>query len=339
MTKKNEGPARAPTIMDVAEAAAVSKSTVSLVLQGSTLIRDETAQRVRAEAQRLGYVYNRRAAELRRKSSNTIGVVINDLMNPFFAEVLVGIERCLVDAGHVVFMAHTHDNFERQQRVLQSMREHNAAGIVLCPAIGTPKTLPKEIQQWGIPLVIMVRSLGSGTYDFVGSQNAKGLATATRHLIERGHRRIAFLGGQSGVVYEERLEGYRQALTQARIAFDERLVVPESPTRAGGHAAMAALLERRTGATAAVCYNDISALGALAALGERGLRAGTDFALMGFDNVLDAAHSNPPLSTMDIHPGELGEQAAALLMKRMANPHLKRQTYLAEPELRLRQSG
>lgn len=339
MAHKREAPPRAPTIMDVAREAGVSKSTVSLVLQGSPLTRDETAEHVRDVARRLGYVYNRRAAELRRQSTNTVGVVINDLMNPFFAEVLVGIERKLVDAGFIVLMAHTHENAERQRAVLQSMREHNAAGLVLCPTLGTTRSQLREVQGWGIPLVIMVRSLGSGSYDYVGSDNEKGVLLATRHLLEAGHRRIGFIGGRSGVVYESRLAGYRRALAAAGIAEDPRMVVAADPTRAGGHAAMETMLALDPRPTAAVAYNDISALGALAALGDHGLRAGADFALIGFDNVLDTAHANPPLSTVDIRPSELGEHAAAALLARIADPTIPRQVYQAEPRLVLRQSG
>ena len=134
---------RTITIVDVAAQANVSKSTVSLVLKGSPLIKDETANRVRETAARLGYVYNRRAGELRGKASNAIGVVINDLMNPFFAEVLVGIERKLVDAGYVVLMAHTREDVGLQDKVLLSMREQNAAGIMLCPALNTPRSILK----------------------------------------------------------------------------------------------------------------------------------------------------------------------------------------------------
>jgi LacI family transcriptional regulator len=190
-------PIRPITILDVAAEANVSKSTVSLVLQGSDLIRAETAERVREAATKLGYVYNQRAADLRRKSSNTIGVVINDLMNPFFAEVLVGLERKLVDAGYTVLMAHTSEDLERQAKVLLTMREQHAAGIALCPALGTPASLAKTVRSWGIPLVVMVRTLGNGSYDFAGSDNAAGVQMATEHLIESGHRRVGFLGGRS----------------------------------------------------------------------------------------------------------------------------------------------
>jgi LacI family transcriptional regulator len=327
------------TILDVAAEAGVSKSTVSLVLQGSDRIKAETAERVREAARKLGYVYNRRAGELRRQSSNTIGVLINDLMNPFFAEVLVGLERQLVDAGYIVLMAHTSENLERQARVLTVMREHKAAGIALCPVLGTPASLPQLVQSWGMPLVVMVRTLGEGSYDFAGSDNELGVRLATRHLISVGHRRIGFLGGQRGPVLAQRLQGYQGALTEAGIAYDEHLTFAADPTRQGGHAAMLALLDTAPAIGAAVSYNDLVAFGALSALGERGKHAGEDFALVGFDNVLDAAHANPPLSTVDIRPGELGQQAAMQLLARIEDPGLSRQHYLARPQLVLRQSA
>lgn len=327
------------TILDVAEEAKVSKSTVSLVLQGSDLIREETADRVREAARKIGYVYNRRAAELRRKSSNTIGVVINDLMNPFFAEVLVGLERKLVDAGYTVLMAHTNEDLERQEKVLLTMREHHAAGIALCPSLGTPASLTKTVKSWGIPLVVMVRTLGTGSYDFAGSDNAHGVQLATEHLLGAGHRRIGFLAGQSGPVLDQRLQGYKAALAKAGLPFDENLVIPANPTRAGGYESMKKLLGLQPAVKAAVSYNDLAAFGALSALGELGVQAGKDFALMGFDNVLDAAHSNPPLSTIDIRPAELGEHAAAILLARIEDPTLAKHQYLATPKLVLRQSG
>ena len=339
MAQKPTTTGRQVTILDIAKEAAVSKSTVSLVLQGSDLIRTETADRVKEAALRLGYVYNRQAAELRRGTSNRIGVVINDLMNPFFAEVLVGIERKLVDAGYVVFMAHTNESLSRQQRVLTAMREQGAAGIAICPALGTDGSLVKTVASWGIPLVVMIRSLEEGTYDFAGSDNERGVELATAHLVAQGHRRIGFVGGETGIVLDQRLAGYRRALDAAGIPFDGQRVFGSRPNREGGHAAMAALLASRPAIKAAVSYNDLVAFGALSALGERGMRAGDGFALMGFDNVLDAAHANPPLSTVDVQPSLLGEQAAALLLARIEQPDLPAQRFLGEPRLVLRQSA
>lgn len=217
----NSTSARPVTILDVAAAANVSKSTVSLVLKDSPLIPADTSDRVREAAARLGYVYNRRAGQMRGRSSNTIAVIINDLMNPFFAEILVGVERKLVEAGYVVLMAHTNEDVERQRKVLQTMREQGAAGIVLCPAFGTPRSLPKEVQSWGIPLVVMVRTLGPGSYDFAGADNELGVYAATQHLLAAGHKRIGFLGGQTGVVLEQRLKGFKAALGQRNLRFEE----------------------------------------------------------------------------------------------------------------------
>jgi LacI family transcriptional regulator len=331
--------ARSVTIVDVAAAASVSKSTVSLVLNGSPLIPAETTERVREAAVKLGYVYNRRAGQLRGGSSNTIAVVINDLMNPFFAEILVGIERKLVEAGYVVLMAHTNEDVDRQAQVLQTMREQGAAGMVLCPAYGTSNNLPREVQKWGIPLVVMVRTLGPGSYDFAGADNERGVFEATMHLLDAGHARIGFLGGMTGIVLEQRLKGYRAALAERKIKPDPELLLAASPTRQGGYETMQALLKKTPKVTAAICYNDVVAFGAMAALGEHGLHAGKDFALMGFDNVLDAAHSNPPLSTVNVQPNDLGEHAAGLLLERIRNPGLTRQVYVAEPKLLIRQSA
>ncbi|HEY2927341.1 LacI family DNA-binding transcriptional regulator [Piscinibacter sp.] len=336
---KSTAPRKNATILDVASAAGVSKSTVSLVLNGSPLIKEETAARVREVAARVGYVYNRRAAQMRSQSSNVIGVVINDLMNPFFAEVLVGIERKLVEAGFITLMAHTNESVELQTKVMQSMREQNAAGLILCPALGTPATLVKEVQAWGIPLVVMVRSLGKGSYDYAGSDNALGTFMATNHLLEKGHRRIGFLGGQSGAVFNDRLEGYRAAMKKHRLKEHPELLCPALPTRQGGYEALQRLLDVEPQASAAVCYNDITALGALAALGERGIAVGRDFAIMGFDGLLDTAHSNPPLSTVDIRPGALGEAAASLMLERLSKPNTARLRYVATPELLLRASA
>ncbi len=327
------------TIREVAEAAGVSKSTVSLVLKSSPLIPANTADRVREAAHKLGYIYNSRAGELRGRTSKTIGVVVSDLSNPFFTEILVGVERRLVEAGYIVLMAHTCESVERQNQVLRTMREQGAAGIVLCPAYGTPRGLTQEVASWSMPLVVMIRSLGPGKYDFAGADNERGAYAATMHLLAAGHTRIGFLGGLTGVVLEQRLKGYRAALTGRGLKFDENLLVAAQPTRKGGFETMNTLLDKKPQPTSAVCYNDIVALGALSALGARGMHAGQDFALMGFDNIQDAAHFNPPLSTIDIRPGNLAEQAATLLLNRMETPGRTRQIFLAEPELVIRQSG
>jgi LacI family transcriptional regulator len=338
--KRKAHPGSSVTITDLAHAADVSKSTVSLVLQDSPLIRPATAARVREAAQRLGYVYNRRAADLRRKSSNIIGIVINDLANPFFAELLVGMERKLGDAGYVCLMAHTDERLDLQEKVLVSMREHHAAGLILCPVFDTPQSVPETVGGWGIPLLLVIRPLSDGKFDYAGADNEVGTQIATEHLIAQGHKRIAFLGrAGAGPVYERRLAGYTRAMKKHKLRVEPEWLINVPPTRAGGRDGIRQVLELRDAPKAAVCYNDIIAFGALSALGERGLTAGRDFALVGFDGVAATEHSNPPLSTIDIEPGRLGEAAAEVMLKRIDNPGGAPVRYLAKPKLVVRQSS
>ena len=328
------------TITDLAREAGVSKSTVSLVLHDSPLIRPATAGRVREAAQQLGYVYIRRAAELRRQSSNIIGVVINDLTNPFFAELLVGMERRLVEAGYVCLMAHTDERLDLQDKVLASMREHHAAGIILCPVFETPESVPEAVERSGVPLLVVVRPFPNGRFDFAGADNEAGTRLATEHLIALGHQRIAFFGrAGAGPVYERRLAGYNRAMKKHKLVIDPQWLINVPPTRAGGRDGIRQALALRNPPEAAVCYNDVVAFGALSGLGERGLMAGRDFSLIGFDGVAATEHSNPPLSTIDVEPGRLGKAAAEILLRRIGNPDSPAVRYLAPPHLIVRQSS
>jgi LacI family transcriptional regulator len=331
---------RSATITDIARVAAVSKSTVSLVLQGSPLIKAETSARVRQAADTLGYVYHRGAAALRRQSSKIVGMVINDLTNPFFAELLVGMEHNLMEAGYVSLMAHTGESLETQEKVLASMREYHAAGLILCPAFDTPPGVLEAIRAGGIPLLVVVRPIGTGDYDFAGSDNEAGTFMATEHLIQRGHRRIAFMGRVGGgPVYELRRIGFARAMTVHGLPIVSEWIVDIPPTRTGGREGIRQVLALRDRPTAAVCYNDVVAFGALGALGEQGLIAGRDFAIIGFDGVADAAHSNPPLSTISVDPGHLGEVAAELFLQRLREPSTPALRFLATPRLVVRQSS
>jgi LacI family transcriptional regulator len=331
---------RSPTITDIAAAAKVSKSTVSLVLQGSPLIKAETAARVREVADALGYVYNRGAADLRRRASNMIGTVINDLTNPFFAELLVGLERRLADAGYVTLMAHTGEDLQTQERVLASMREYYAAGLILCPAFDTPPAVLQQIRSWHIPVLIVVRPVGDESFDFAGSDNEAGTFAATNHLAERGHRRIAFLGRVGGgPVYELRRRGFARAMRDHGLTIEDEWLIDIPPTREGGRAGIRQALTLHSRPTGAICYNDIVAFGALSELGERGLSAGRDFSIVGFDGIADGAHSNPPLTTVSVDPPRLGESAAQLLLTRLREPSSPPLRYLAQPQLIVRQSS
>lgn len=331
-----------PTINDIAHEANVSKSTVSLVLKNSPLIKPETAAKVWQAAQALGYVYNRSAASLRQKTSNIVGLVIQDLKNPFFVELLVGAEKILLESGYITFMAHTSERQDIQDKVLMSMREHNAAGLILCPAFDTPNSLPETIKSWGIPLVVALRPLGGGNYDMVGCDNLAGMYAATRHLIELGHRHIAFLGRRRGsAVSEQRIQGYLNAMAEEGLPTNDDWIVDIPLNTSGGRQGLGLISSMSPQPTAVVCYNDSVAFGVLNELDHLGKRAGRDLAVVGFDDIAAAAHSSPPLTSVSLGPSQLGEIASRILLSRIRNeatPDVAKK-YYATPKLVVRESS
>ncbi|MFO1149991.1 MAG: LacI family DNA-binding transcriptional regulator [Alsobacter sp.] len=306
---------RPTTIVDIARAAGVSKSTVSLVLKGSHLVKPETRERVEHVIQQFGYVYNRGAANLRTATSHFVGMVISDLTNPFFAELAVGIEDALYKLGFVPILANTNEDLQRQQHVLRSLREHGVAGIIMSPARGTDAVSLAQSPGRAIPTVLTMRRVLGSPLPYVGPDNRAGSRKGVAHLVEMGHRRIAFLGGDHTMTtMHERLEGYRDALMEAGIAFDPDLVFETNPTREGGRQGIERALAAARPPTAFSCYNDIVAMGAARALATRGIRVGEEIAVVGFDDIAEAEHNAPPLTTVNADTRIMGARAAQSLL-------------------------
>jgi LacI family transcriptional regulator len=307
------------TVIDVAQAAGVSKSTVSLVLQGSTEIPVETHAKVKDAIKALGYVYNRSAANLRQASSKIIGIVVNDLTNSFFAELAVGVDMIVQSAGYVQFLAHSSEDVDRQTVVIASMREHGISGLIICPARGTEPADLRPLVDSGLPVVIAVRNIPGAKVSSLLSDNYAGVKEAVRHLIGLGHRNIAFLGGFPDVqVFNERTAGYRDALTEAGITPDEAGIIGSAPSRAGGVEAIHQLLSRGGRLpTSALCFNDAVAFGVCDGLRARRLEPGVDFSVVGFDDVIEARSAVPALTTVSVNPQRMGQQAAQLLFKQI----------------------
>lgn len=304
------------TIIDVARAAGVSKSTVSLVLRGSPLVRSETAEAVQSAMRELGYVYNRSAANLRRARSNVVGMVINDLTNPFFAELAVGIESALQASGLIPMMANTHESCVRQADVLNVLREQDVSGIVISPARGTNPDTLEGFARAGLPVVQAMRRLPGARLASVAPDNTTGATEAMRHLLGLGYRRIAFLGGYRDMpVHRERIKGYEDALGEAGLTFDPDLVADAAPSRAGGVEAFDRVRRLAEPADAALCFNDVVAFGAMLCLRRNGEEAGRDFGIVGFDDLMESRHQSPALTTVAVDAAGLGERAAQMLLR------------------------
>jgi LacI family transcriptional regulator len=329
---------RAVTIIDIARRAGVSKSTVSLVLKMSPLVKDETRQRVTKAMNALGYVYNRGAASLRRARSDIVGMVINDLANPFFAELAIGIERALQNSGFVPFIANTAESVVRQAEVVRSMREHGASGLILCPALDTDAAEIERLKS-PLPMVLAIRRIIGARASLVVSDNTAGAARATEHLIKLGHRDIAFLGGIGHmVVRQDRIAGFMRAMKEARLAVNPSLICEGMPTKEGGFDAMGRLLAADKRPTAVVCFNDVVAIGAMLAIARHGLVPGRDLGVVGFDDTAEARHVSPALTTVSVDAVGLGERAAQILLRQINEGERRLDTFVGEARLVVRES-
>jgi LacI family transcriptional regulator len=305
---------RRPTIIDVAQAAGVSKSTVSLVLQNSPSVREETRRQVREAMNALGYVYNRAAANMRMANAGLIGLVINDLRNPFFTEFATSLQMALSARGYAAVVANTDEDPEVQDQVVGAMIEHGVSGLIICPAYGEKSTTFDAIARAGIPAMQMLRQVDDrlDLFPFAAPDYLAGSRDATQHLLEMGARRIAFVGGLPGrAVTEERKSGYLEVLATAGMA---PLVLTGRPNRAFGREAARALVEQNPDVDAVICFNDLVALGLLSGCYELGRKVGSDFRIMGFDDIEDVSQTFPALSSVRCDIAGFGAQAAETLL-------------------------
>lgn len=331
--------ARAVTVTDIAEAIGVSRATVSLVLRGSPLVNVDTRARVEAELLRQRYVYNRGAANLRRRTSSSVALVINDLSNPFFAEFASGVDEALGGKGYVTLLGSTGESPERQQAVLTTLMEHMPAGLILSPAEGSDTAQLRQVLGHA-NVLLFNRELPGADWDFLTLDNQQGAYLATRHLIEQGHQRIAFFGGHAvSSSCHQRRSGYAQALAEAGLALQPQRMIESAPSRLDAAARTGELFAQGEAPTAAVCYNDSVALGLMLGLASRGVRPGRDFAVTGFDDISEAAVALPPLTTLTVNPRDRGRQAAELLLQRLDHPGAPSQRTVAPVQLRVRESS
>lgn len=325
------------TLLDVARYASVSRATASLVIRKSPLVSTETRAKVEAAMKELGYVYNMGAARLRADRSLTIGVVIPNLVNPFFTELLAGIDRIIDAAGMVVILVNSRDLVTRQETLLTRMREHGVDGIILCPAAETEMLLVERMVEWELPLVQVLRRV-SDDCDYAGVDYALGMRQAVDHLADLGHRDIAFaLHGPVHSAYQERVDGFRDAMDARGLEPGNIIRVPNHIAEIAEAAPLFVSGSRRS--SAVVCFNDVVALGLSAGFYDIGMTVGRDFSLVGFDDVADAEAMRPRLTSVATFPEAIGEGAAKLLLDRLDKPDLAPRKLVNAPQLHIRQSS
>jgi LacI family transcriptional regulator len=270
--------------------------------------------------------------------ASVVGLVVSDVTNPFFAEVIPAIEECLDVAGFTTLLGNTCEDRTREARLLKTMREFPPTGVLICPSSGHDGLSAQPLRLIGrLPTVAFARPAGG--LDYVGVNNVYGAELAVDHLYQNGHRKIAFVGGEpQALATQERLEGYQRALTRRDLPIELRWMVPSSPSRCGGYRNTASLLELENPPTAAVCFNDLVAFGLVQALQQAGRKPGAEFGVIGFNDVPVILDSYPLLTTVDTSPRQLGEVAAELLLRRIAKPDSLLQKVILQPQLIVRHS-
>jgi DNA-binding LacI/PurR family transcriptional regulator len=314
---------KVPSIKDIARIAGVSHCTVSRALHHSPLISPKTAERIREIARRSGYVPNQVARSLVSRSTHTVGVVVTTIADPFIGEVVEGIESIANQRGYSVILANSQADPELEIKVVDSFTQRRVDGI-LVTASRVGALHGKRLAGTNVPIVLINNQrlqpsrAGERTYS-VGIDNVTATRDIVGHLLQLGHRRIAYIGDRSGYHSdEERLSGYRARLRLAQISFDSKLVLRGDGKAEEGERAAAQLLDLPNRPTAIFCYNDMTALGALRAAGNRGLRVPEDVSIAGFDDLFVASYTTPPLTTIRQPKQEMGRRAMSILLDLLA---------------------
>ncbi|WP_306117583.1 MULTISPECIES: LacI family DNA-binding transcriptional regulator [unclassified Roseitalea] len=324
----------------IGEALGVSTATVSLALRDSPLVADATREKVKAYALEIGYIYNRRAASLRTSKSGIIGVVVHDIMNPFYAEILRAIEIELDRSGQTFLLSNHYDSVDKQRAFLETLMQLGADGVIMSPAIDTP---PGDIElgiKNGLPFVFVARSVDGADVPVFRGDDAYGIGLATNHLISLGHERIAMIGGTDKTsTGRDRYRGYVEAMARAGLKVRPQWRIAGPRTKAAGFEAASAFLALRDKPTAAVCWNDMVAIGLMNGIARAGLTPGVDISVTGYDDLEEASIATPALTTVWNGQRDVGRQAARALLdriegKRSLGGHLE----LIKPELHVRQS-
>lgn len=326
------------THRDVADRAGVSVATVSYVINhGPRPVSPEKRARVEEAVAALGYYPNALARSLRVQQTATVGLIVPNSANPFYAEVARELERGCADEGFLVLLCNSERDPTREARFVQMLRAKQVDGAVIIPHSDTASLL-QPLLAAEIPVVILEHSIPG--LHCIAIDDLAGGRLATRHLIELGHTRIAIIRRrQISSLSMMRFDGYRLELERAGIALDDSLVVETGPFQNDGYAAMRELLERRPRPTAVVTHNDIMALGALRAIYDAGLSVPGDISVVGYDDIAAAPYLVPPLTTIRSPKMEMGRLAAQMVLKLARDPaSLPPQTVTLPVELVIRQS-
>jgi DNA-binding LacI/PurR family transcriptional regulator len=341
---------RHATLTDIATVAGVTPMTVSRVVNDNGYVSVETREKVLRVLSELNYRRNGLARGLKRQRTDTMGLVLGDIANPFAAELAHAVREVTSMRGYNLFICVSEHSAKEDIAAFDSLADHRVDGLIVATRankLGNDRLA--DMIDRGIPVVLIGRDFRHPNVDLVSADHLRGGYDATRHLIQLGHERIGFIGiTLSSGLGLRRFQGYLDALREHGLPIDEKLIVgrsemdeqaPGYSTETMGYRGMKQLLALRKPPTAVFARNDFTAIGAISAIKEAGLRIPHDIAVVGYDDVPLAAHTSPPLTTVRQPTREQGRIAAEFLLRRIEAPDtLPREERILECELVVRES-
>lgn len=306
------------TSRDVALSAGVAQSTVSRALNDHPSVRPDTRARVRAAAERLGYIPNAAARSLIRSRTDLVGLLVSNIMDAYVPELIDAVTAKAFERGYTTIIGSVQERPELQMAYLRMLAERRVEGAILTSGlIGSAEAI-RPLMDRGLRVVLANREIDGLKADAVVFDNVAASHLATDHILSHGHRRVAFVGGRpDATTTRDRVEGYRAAVAAAGIPNDTALVALGSYTRAFGYEATVTLLRAGDPPSGIVAGDDTVALGCLDAIDDVGLRPGLDVAVLGFGDQPAASLRSISLSTVRVSARSIGEQAIGLLIDRL----------------------
>lgn len=327
------------TMRDVAERAGVSVTSVSHVINQTRVVSDEVRERVQTAMNELGYQPNALARSLRRKETYTIGVIMTNSADPFFAEITRGVEDTCFEQGYNIILCNSDSDLDKELFYTNILTKKRVDGILFLAAGGKSTAHIRTMQERGTPLVVIDRVIPDLAVDSVLIDNARGGWLAAQHLIELGHQRIGCITGPSDLTLSaERVTGYRCALQEAGLAVDESLIIRGNFQYESGYQATRQFMAQPNPPTAIFACNDLMAMGAINAAIKQGWPIPARLSVVGFDDIHLASYTNPLLTTVAQPKYEMGSIATTMLLERIHHPEMPPCQKLLDIHLVVRES-
>jgi DNA-binding LacI/PurR family transcriptional regulator len=311
-----------PTIKDIAKKAGVSHTTVSRALNGNQTISPETVARIQGIAKELGYLGSATARGLKTNRSQVIGVLVSRIDNPYFGEIIQGIEETINNRGYSLVIASSHRDPSKEKMIIHAFARQMVDGVIICTSSFSEENAA-VISQYEIPCVVVNNETPEKYDQSLQHDDLSAGSLIARYLLQMGHRRLAYIGDSLAVrINNERQQGFIDELNRNEKNIEPQIIIhSQGRDIENGEEAMIRLLRVKPHPTAVFCFNDLMAIGAIKTIKDHRLRVPEDISVVGFDNIPFSAYISPALTTFDQPKFRMGQESAELLLHEFESPH------------------